>query len=98
MAAKKKPATARSLEKSAKAIESAIAKERKSKPTIKALGGIGAALTAIREFCKNWPKVKPILKKAIAFLRKNGQGTIADVLSSLVRFLDAVAKVCKIIP
>ena len=101
MAARKKarkPAVATSLDKSTAALNAAIREDRKIGRSVKALGGIGAALAAIREFCKNWKNVRPILKKAIAFLKKNGQEQVAAVLEALVRFLDAVAKVCKIIP
>jgi hypothetical protein len=97
--APKAQAVARNLDASTKALSTAISQRNKSGASIKSIGGgIALAIAAIREFCKNWPKVKPVLLKAIAFLKKNSQEKIAAILESLVKFLDTVAKICKYVP
>lgn len=93
-------ALAQDLDKSTKAIEKAIRAQRS--PTVRTaafgFGGIGAILGALREFCKNWKKIKPALNKAIAFLKKNGQKELAKILEKIVKFFDALSKVCRFIP
>lgn len=90
---RRKPAIALSLEKSAKVVDRAIAQDKKLR-----LGGIGAALAALREFCRYWPTVKPVVKRIIEFLKTNGQHQAAKTLESFVTFLDALHRLCPLIP
>jgi hypothetical protein len=45
-----------------------------------------------------WPKVRPALVKAAAFLRQNGRNEVAAVIEGLIKLGDALAKVCGILP
>lgn len=87
------------LAKSIRTIEGAL-KAQKSAPARRAalgMGGISTAIGVIREFCKNWPKIKPVLEKAGAFLKKEGQDELARVLELVIRFFGTIAKVCPLI-
>jgi hypothetical protein len=88
------------LASSAAAIDDAIHEHEaaRMRKLMFGMGWVSLLVGAVRYFCKNWPEMKAVLEKVVAYLREHDQDELAKVVEAIIGFLGTVAKVCPFIP